>query len=70
VTSPIITLAPVATNTMILPTVSPTLTPTVSPTHTPIPTEPSSPNNNNVFLIAVIGLIIIGGALIYQWKSK
>jgi hypothetical protein len=69
VTSPIITLAPVATNTT-LPTFPPTLTPTVSPTSTPVPIEPTSSTNNNILLIMVIGLIIICGVFVYQWKSK
>ena len=68
VTSPIITLAPVATNTMI-PTVQPTLTPTASPLPTPLPIQPPS-STNNTLLIVVIGLIIIGGVFVYRWRSK
>lgn len=68
-TSSIITLAPLATNT-VLPTKPPTLSPTVSPTHTPVPIEQSSPANNNILLIVIVGLIIIGGAFVYQWRSK
>lgn len=73
VTSPIITLAPIATNTMsptISPTMPPILTPTVSPTHTPIPIEPPSSTNNNILFIIGISLITLGGVFIYQWKSK
>jgi len=75
VVSPIITLAPIATNIVlptspILPTIPPTLSPTVSPTNTPVLIEQSSPTNNNILLIVIVGLIIIGGAFVYQRRSK
>ncbi len=65
---PIVTLAPIETSN-VLPTIPSTLSPMVSATPTPSSTKTSSYANNILFGV-VLGVLIAGGAFIYQMRSK